>query len=270
MAKEYWENRFNEWKSWMRQGSNEKDFPWNDWNYPNDVLRKENWHWQNCRHSAHILPEPYWGNPIDPSIVFVNINPGKVDALQGVQANFSNSREDISYYHIASRNHLHLNETQKWHQNRFNWANEFSTSIDSKKGLSIELIPWHSKSASDVTNYIIENRQAVIENLIRFSKILPKTGVFKNTFIVRSAAFMNLLDNQDFASYFHIEQMKHHVLAKSGHIDKPISFMSILNFKDAYDSARFIVFHGGSNNQLPSKDYVVLETGKSLKAFLSE
>jgi hypothetical protein len=50
MAKEYWDNRFKEWKSWMNLGSNEIDFPWNDWNYPNDVLKKEDWNWKFCNY----------------------------------------------------------------------------------------------------------------------------------------------------------------------------------------------------------------------------
>lgn len=269
MARKYWDDRFNDWRNWMSKGGIESDFPWiKDWNFPKDALKKDSWKWGNSKHSAHIIPEPYWGNPIDPSVVFVNINPGKVSDISSPQAEISKISFDLSYFEIAAKNHFNLTATQNWHSKRFKWAHGLDSNIDPLKGLSIELIPWHSESASDVTKYIIENRKSVIENLIRFEKTLPKKGIFKDTFVVRSAAFMDLLNIEDFASYFQIEKMKHHILSRKGHIDKPISFLTIVYFKKKYGNTRFIIFHGGSNNDMPSIDYLVQGTDKTLKEYL--
>lgn len=271
MSKEYWDKRFRQWKEWIDRGSKENDFPWKDeWPLPDDKVKKEKWKWGNCIQSSKILPEPYWGNPLDPSVVFININPGKVSDLNSNQVNYAQMRE-YDYYLIASENKLKLLPTQKFHQDRFAWAAAQDVKINLKKGLSVELIPWHSeKAAGDVNKYIINNRKAVLNNLKRFAEVLPKTGCFKNTFIVRSAAFMDLLDKKDFGDYFELRNIKHNILAREGHINKPISFLSIVKLKQIYGGAEFLIFHGGQNNDMPSLSYRVLEAKKSLKDFLND
>jgi len=265
-AKEYWDNEFNKWKEWIKKGSKPEEFPLNDWNIPSDKLLNSKWQWGNCKHSSEIMPEPYWGNPINPSFIFVNINPARVDTFNSQQSNFN--RFKLTYYDIAASNQLNLNETQNWHNERFQWAKNIDKSSDEKIGLSIELIPWHSKSASNVTKYILDNRNSVLNNIKRFSKQLPKTGLFKNTFIVRSAAFMDLLQHKEWADYFQANETKHFALAKEGIIDKPISFLSTARFKQEHGNSEFLIFHGGASNDMPKLNYLLIGTKFNLENYL--
>lgn len=265
-AKEYWDVEFDKWKEWIQLGSNPKEFPFKDWSFPSDKLKKGKWQWGSCKHSSEILPEPYWGNPIDPPFIFININPARVDSLDGEQANFV--RNELKYYDIAARNKLNLIETQNWHDARFKWAQDIEEITLDKCGLSIELVPWHSKSASNVTKYIFENRNSVINNIKCFSKQLPKTGIFKNTFIVRSAAFMDLLQHKELADYFQIQEIKHFTLAKEGVINKPISFLSTAKFKQEHGNTEFLIFHGGASNDMPPMNYILMDTTLKLKEYL--
>jgi hypothetical protein len=164
---------------------------------------------------------------------------------------------------------LNLIDTQNWHSERFQWAKNLGGLSDNNIGLSIELIPWHSRTASNVTKYIINNRKSVLENIKRFSKQLPTEGLFKNTFIVRSAAFMDLLQHKDFADYFQTNETKHFILAKKGTINKPISFLSSAKFKSEHGNTDFLIFHGGSSNDMPSLDYILIGTKYNLEDFMS-
>lgn len=266
--KEYWDERFNQWKKWVKNGSEYKDFPWTNWEYPSDKLKNKKWKWGNHKHSVNILPEPYWGNPTQPSVIFININPGAVEVVGGVQDDLSKLNK-FNYYQIAAENKLKINVTQDWHQKRFKWVSGLGDeSINPSDGLSIELIPWHSKSASDITNYIMENGSAVIDNLIRFQKVLPNKGLFSNTFIVRSAAFMDLLEKEVFAKYFDLTKITHFSLARKRVILKPMSFLTCVRFKKKFGGTEFLIFHGGSSNQMPPLDYILIEKQKTLKLFL--
>ncbi|MCX6230913.1 MAG: hypothetical protein NTZ33_05165 [Bacteroidetes bacterium] len=267
-AKEYWDNNIKEWIKWRKENGGQDNFPWKGWIFPKDKVINSKWKWGNHDHSSNLLPEPYWGNSIDPSVVFLNINPGSVNNNKSNQS-LIKEIEKFTYFDIAASNKLNLFATQNFHKARFEWASMINKNIKSDKGLCIELIPWHSKSSSVVTNYIIDNRKSIFENIMRFQPILPKNGIFKNTFIVRSASFMDLLDKEDFSEKFDLKTLKHFILAKTNHIDKPISFLSIVFLKKKYKYSKFLIFHGGANNNMPSLNYTVLETNKKLKEFLN-
>jgi len=267
MARKYWDEKYNEWKIWIMNGGVPDSFPWSsEWKFPEDKQKNDKWKWGNCLHSARILPEPYWGNPINPCAVFININPGEVNDPSSPQA--LPPAHSHSYFDIAHKNALHLQNTENWHLKRFKWAEKLNTSIKANNCLSVELIPWHSKAASDVTKYIINNRAVIIANLKRFAQILPEKGLLKNTFIVRSAAFMDLLSQKDFSEYFDVKNMTHHMLARKGTIEKPISFLSIIQLKKEHGGTNFLIFHGGASNELPPLNYWVMDKNMTLKDFI--
>lgn len=199
-AKEYWDNEFNKWKEWIQKGSKPEEFLLKDWIIPSDKLIKSKWQWGNCKHSSEIMPEPYWGNPTDPSFIFVNINPATVDTFNSQQSNFN--RFDLNYYDIAASNKLNLTNTQNWHNERFQWAKNIDELSFKETGLSIELIPWHSKSASNVTKYIFENKTSVLYNIKNFSKQLTKTGIFKNTFYSQICSIYGFIKTKRMGNLF--------------------------------------------------------------------
>ena len=240
------------------------------WLCPNDGKTKdEKWKWGNTEHAFNVLPEPYWGNINDPSVIFININPGANYDITNAGQLYSETHSSTAYDAIAS-NIFNQRETEDWHRARFKWAQEIDNSLIVENGLSIELIPWHSKKSSDIAKYIENNTLPIINNINRFAKILPSTGIFKDSFIVRSAAFMDLLDKKEFYQNLHITKIENFSLAKKGLILKPISFLTIVQVNIDKDSKKikFLVFHGGASNKLPPKEYIVLEKNVTLENFL--
>ena len=266
-AKKYWDQRFLEWNKWIKKGGQRSEFPLKNWKYPTDRLKDQKWKWGNHNHSVYLLPEPYWGNSVNPSVVFVNINPGAVKEKGSIHEDYKTLKK-YSYYKLASKNVLNNKHADDWHRKRFNWASKLDTSIDPLNGLSVELIPWHSKGARDVTSYILENGQAVIENLLRFVDILPTENIFRNTFIVRSAVFMDLLNRDFFIKYFNKSTVKNLTLARKGNIIKPISFLTQIRLLEEHGYSKFLVFHGGASNMMPLNEYLILDEGVSLKDYL--
>jgi hypothetical protein len=263
MPIEHWNELFNLWKEWKKGGFVEP-FPWKLWPKPNDEQLNNEWRWGNCLHSSHILPEPYWGNAKNPQAIFININPGKVSETIGSQADFN--QFDLTYNQIASNNALGLTQTNDWHLKRFQWAQSIDNQITADKCLSVELIPWHSEKAADVTRYILQNSDSVINNLRIFANILPTKGPFINTFIVRAAVFMNLLENNDFGKYFNLKTLRHFTLCR-GNLPIPTSFMSEVFLNKEHGGSRFIVFYGGASNQMPPPNYSLLETRSTLSKY---
>jgi len=260
----HWNHLFDQWKNW-KQSNFTGPSPWiNIWPTPNDVQLNNNWRWGNCLHSSHILPEPYWGNATNPQAIFININPGKVSEPVGLQANFN--QFGLTYNAIASNNELGLTQTNDWHLKRFKWAKSIANQIEADNCLSVELIPWHSAKAADVTDYILNNSASVIDNLRIFANILPDKGPFRNTFIVRAAVFMNLLETRVFGNYFNRETLRHFTLCR-GNLPIPTSFMSEVFLHKEHGGSRFIVFYGGASNQMPPPNYSLLETGSRLSNY---
>lgn len=271
MAREYWNLRLAQWILWKSQGAFLENYPWSDeWPCPFDAPRTNRiWSWGNCVHTTAILPEPYWGNIIDPSVVFININPGCVTDLHSPQIAIPQN-ENVQYEQIASGNLWALHATQNWHDRfRNSWAISLLNGIEEfRGGLSVELVPWHSKSSSDVRKYILENPEVVLRNLFRFLDVLPSRGVFRKTFVVRSADFMRLLCDDRFSSYFEIIGLRQYTLAREGFVAMSVSFMAVVRLRKEHGDPEFIIFYGGANNSLPSLDYLVLGENMTLREFL--
>ena len=135
--------------------------------------------------SLQHLPEPYYGDMDNPSIVIINLNPGtglceqchlrkdKPDIL--VNDVMNNSYSEIAKVFPIERNskNVHMpRESINWWKSRLEWINHIleirknmGISIDdNKKPFAIELVPLHSKSfkVSKAAKYVKNKYPAIL------------------------------------------------------------------------------------------------------------
>lgn len=185
---EYWDKFVNEWKnqSWAninRLGWETPTF------YGNDIVNNPG----IC--TTEFLPEPWWGNngmhPLHS--VVINFNPGNAGNIQQL-SNPSSGISKIGLYndfinenaktYIAGKLSPtcqvfpYLQKSNNWHfvkraRKMFDALKNLGTSYPNfnlHNHLSIELIPWHSKSVnSEFYKYVAHNRIAIFEHCIKFA-----------------------------------------------------------------------------------------------------
>lgn len=177
--------------------------------------------------TIHYLPEPWWGNDGTHPLhsVIINFNPGNGGKVQ--YNNDLNNSEYSAYVNAHIRDYISYiqrNPNQKipdnkdflqtcdWHYSRrAKWIYEaitpiygcsnyqLSNNLSLHNHLSVELIPWHSKSAtSDFHKYVASNRNAIFEHSVKFAAEASKcinNPTLRNVVIVRmsSSAFKQCL-----------------------------------------------------------------------------
>lgn len=137
--------------------------------------------------SLQHLPEPYYGDMDNPSIVIINLNPGTGLCEQchlrkdvpGILVNdvknppYSKMAKVFPLYGISPNVHM-PRESINWWQSRLEWINHILTvrekmgiPIDrnKKKPFAIELVPLHSKSfkVSKAPDYVKNKYPAVLD-----------------------------------------------------------------------------------------------------------
>ena len=139
--------------------------------------------------SLQHLPEPYYGDMDNPSIVIINLNPGTGLCEQchlrkdvpGILVNDVNDVKNAPYSKMAKvfpldgrSPNVHMpQESSNWWVSRLEWINHILTvrekmgiPIDrnNKKPFAIELVPLHSKSfkVSKAANYVNTKYPAVL------------------------------------------------------------------------------------------------------------
>lgn len=141
--------------------------------------------------SLQYLPEPYYGDMEQCSIVIINLNPGtglceQCHLRQGVKDLLVNDVKKNGYSKIAKafpldgkQSSVHLpKESLDWWKSRLEWidrilecklgadyikSKEDKSKEDKKKPFAVELVPLHSKSFKvDATNYINAKYASII------------------------------------------------------------------------------------------------------------
>jgi len=262
------------WNAWHKEWydnliiNNKISFPKkiNGWEVPEIKGGNANPMW-------HYFPEPYWGTLDMDEIrgLFLNINPGEGDKNQDfknnseslVKATYENASHD--YCHTVSMlSNIRNNPTTNWmYKNRINWLQKLykNNKIDISGYVFFDLVPWHSKSKSDIMKYALKNSDSIIEDVIKPISILAKevvTPELRNKIIVRGSTFLDILNcNQDFHSHItSIEECV--VLDRTLKCSKLSSLLSIIKMYDT----DFYVFSGGASMHLPNLDYDVIPIGR--------
>lgn len=268
----------------------------NDWIIPTDKGGNDNPIWQ-------YFPEPYWGNPNSDKLfgIFLNINPGGGGASQNI---LLRDQDDSNPFNSYKKNEHSYSETikelskitdykttewmQKW---RVNWLREVlvNQSINVSNIFCAELIPWHTKKKSDISDYAVKN---AIPDLINNSVIIPLSKIsnsdsvvkeMKGKIIVRSSLILDILNSiySIKPNSIKISDIENYAIVDD--IDTKSSKQKLLSKFNSYltifkiDETSFYVFSGGSNSALPNPDFKVLsvgqnktnrKTGISLKEFM--
>ncbi len=268
----------------------------NDWIIPTDKGGNDNPIWQ-------YFPEPYWGNPNSDKLfgVFLNINPGGGGASQDILLRDQDNSNPFNSYkknkHSYSETIKELSnitdyKTTEWMQKwRVNWMREVleNQSINVSNIFCAELIPWHTKKKSDISDYAVKND---IPDLINNSVIIPLSKIsnsdsvvkeMKGKVIVRSSLILDILNSiySIKPDTIKISDIENYAIVDD--IDTKSSKQKLLSKFNSYltifkiDETSFYVFSGGSNSALPNPDFKVLsvgqnktnrKTGISLKEFM--
>lgn len=226
--------------------------------------------------TIQYLPEPWWGNngmhPLHS--VVINFNPGEGGKVQ-YNNDLNNSgystyvnahiRDYISYIQRNPKQKISNNndflQTCDWHYSRrAKWIYEaitpiygcsnyqLSNNLSLHNHLSVELIPWHSKSAtSDFHRYVATNRNAIFEHSVKFAAEASKcinNPILRNVVIVRmsSSAFKQCLGGIGGLNYL-IQEVK---------IDAGI--YCIFEFTTIPNVIFVCIWGEHSQNAFPSKD----------------
>lgn len=184
-----------------------------EWTNPNTIPLFNNQ--TNNDLSVHYLPEPYWGNtgqtPLE--AVVINYNPGQA----GQHQHFNQVTLNHNYYghntyrdFIESETESYTNNnstifeaTNKWHwESRaypiFNALKCIGINLFGndklKNYLGLELIPWHTRSAASIGNYISNNTRFVYEKVLLFAANQSRrisNEKLRNTVILKMSGTLN-------------------------------------------------------------------------------
>ncbi|MEI7597350.1 MAG: hypothetical protein WCK02_16495 [Bacteroidota bacterium] len=279
---EYWDDWHSEWFTKIKS-NNPKDIK--GWNVPYEKGGNEN---QICKY----FPEPFWGCITnDTKAVFLNINPGGGGIEQDITEignvtsqlydTFTLSKEKYSEtIKVLSDKENRYYPTTKWMQEkRVNWLNKIlgNSSLIVSDIFCADLIPWHTKTKSDIQNYIQDNKniKQIIEQVINPLANIAQSidGVMKGKVIVRSGMLLDILNSEsgkeiksnNVEEFVVIDKVK-----KS--FSKFNSYLTVLEI----EGTKFFVFSGGSSMALPNSTYFVLPINNkndkvlTLKEFLTK
>lgn len=277
----YWDKWHCDWNSKI---INNPDKIFNDWIVPNvndnnGILIK------------FYFPEPYWGNPCSENLdaIFLNINPGKGGEKQNIKYADKDLFNPFINYKKYSQTVADLckfsdYDTTKWmFKWRIKWLRKLlkNETIDVSNILCSDLIPWHTKSKSDIKDYAVQNETP--KNIINFV-INPLSNIAKSEnireemrgkVIVRSSLLLDVLN--EFVKQkneIQIDSIEEYVVIDKGaKFSKFNSYLTIFKINNTY----FFIFSGGSNSALPDVEYTVLpvancvhKTGISLQDFITK
>lgn len=281
---EQYKNYWNEWhQQWYHSLSDKSASNVSGWTIPKDN--------GGNKHSIHeYFPEPFWGNVDSKNLkgLFLNINPGQGGEEQNfvrshnpvVKSLYENKQNNYSdtVYELC-QNRLYL--TTNWmYEKRVSWLNDLlkkegEPEVDIFNTILCDLIPWHTKSKSDIAKYIQKKHQQslivqkVILPLARIAKTVE--GVLNNIVIVRSSLFLDILNASDEIRTFVGEPKEFVVLDTRRTFSKMNSFLSIVEI----EQTKFLIFSGGASMALPDVDYEVAglsscEKRQKLKDFITQ
>jgi len=239
---------------------------------------------------CQYFPEPYWGNPYSEKLsgIFLNINPGGGGASQDI---LTMDLDDSNPYKAYKTNkNLYSNtvkelsaitdyKTTEWMQKwRVNWIREILDNklINVTNIFCAELIPWHTKKKSDISDYAVKYNTPnlintnVISHLTKIAQSESVVEEMKGKVIVRSSLLLDILNAihkinstsikiSDIENYAIIDNIKD----KNNNeklLSKFNSYLTIFKI----DNTSFYVFSGGSNSVLPNPAFTVFHIGQNI------
>lgn len=277
----YWDDWHCDWNSNI---INNPEKIKNDW-----IVPKENDN--NGIQIKFYFPEPYWGNPCSEKLdaIFLNINPGKGGEKQNINYTDKDLFQPFKNYNKYSPTVADLckfsdYETTKWmFKWRIKWLRKLlkDDTINVSNILCADLIPWHTKTKSDIKDYAVKNETP--KNIINFvinplSSIAQSQSIRKEMrgkVIVRSSLILDVLN--EFVKQkneIKIDNIEEYVV-----IDKSSKFAKFNSYLTIFEINKtiFFIFSGGSNSALPDTEYIVLpvinckhKTGISLQEFITK
>lgn len=241
---------------------------------------------------CQYFPEPFWGIISQQTkAIFLNINPaggGKEQDIKGIgnitsqlYDAFVLSKEKYSdTIKLLSNSDNRYYLTTKWMQEkRVNWLNTIfgNTSLTVSDIFCADLIPWHTRTKSDIQNYIqdLENIKQIIEQVINpLTKIAQSIeGVMKGKVIVRSSMLLDILNSEN-GKKIKPNSFGEFVVIDKGNkcFSKFNSYLTVLEI----EKTKFYIFSGGSSMALPNSTYFVMPINNksnkvlTLKEFLTK
>lgn len=121
------------------------------------------------------LPEPYVGDPLNCSAVFLNYNPGPIlKDLQSMQGIFVKDLGAGKDYYNFSLDHPYFRETIpgytgkpiNWWKNRNKFVRRIFDYDFGRNALGLEICPWHSSSFSISCGDLIQIKEYLKERVI--------------------------------------------------------------------------------------------------------
>jgi hypothetical protein len=243
------------------------------------------------------LPEPYWGNinAVNPlQCIFLNINPGAGGGSQLFgsdveiqemsefirdnrkkfeQPNFEYSKLTEEYWNQPHHKTTEwmMNKRVKWLVNMDNAEGDNDQKINKwRNSLFFDLVPWHTPSKVDITQYCRENAEAIINHVLKpISRLGAEVnGRFENKIIVRGSTILEILNIDKFKDVINVASIKNYVIL-DGVGEKPLRKLSSLltEFKLMHCPSTFYVFSGGASMMLPNPEYKVYSVGCYTNSF---
>lgn len=283
--KKYWNDWITDWYTQcvINKPTIDKKIK-DEWTIPTNTLgNKEN--------AYKYFPEPYWGN-IDSEVVngiFLNINPGggnenqvydtenisnptDIDgssAIYNLKEEFS-TKKDFRYSDLVSKlSEQNSYETTKWMLNkRVKWLNDldglnkgeenFRSKIENY--LFFDLVPWHTPSKQDITDYCINHVEQIFKHVLTPIAELAQNvnnSALKEKIIVRGSIILDLLNKDAFKQYIKTDSIKTYVVLDNNEpLNKFSSFLTCFQLKSS--KSTFYVFSGGSSMMLPNPFYKII------------
>jgi hypothetical protein len=259
----YWDDWHSEWFKEIKSNNPAKI---KEWKVPYEKGG-------NANPICQYFPEPYWGIISQQTkAIFLNINPAGGGEEQDIKeiGNVTSqlydayilSKEKYSdTIKLLSNNDNRYYLTTKWMQEkRVNWLNTIfgNTSLTVSDIFCADLIPWHTRSKSDIQNYIqdIENIKQIIEQVINPLANIAQSidGVMKGKVIVRSGMLLDIL-NSESGKEIKTTNIEEFVVIDKGSkcFSKFNSYLTVLEI----EKVKFYVFSGGSSMALPNSTYLV-------------
>lgn len=154
----------------------------------NDMMQINHLGWSDANNDGVptlYLPEPWWGysGGVDQPLesVVINFNPGSGGADQErskfqCKSSYRSFVRDHVLRYIMNPKTMPILKTSNWHYTKraeriYEILSQYIdiSTFSLKNHLSIELVPWHTTSSTEIVRYCTKNRQAIFEHSIKFA-----------------------------------------------------------------------------------------------------
>ena len=266
---EYWDDFHKEWYNDIIKNGKPTKTNYKGWTILTGYGENKHKIWR-------YFPEPYWGDPTKQlDGIFLNINPGGgEDDFQDI----FNQKKSVLYKEYI--NNLYYGKTMSAMQQskynnyitnekffinkRRNWlAPIIGKQSEKTNVLMTELVPWHTKKASGLGNFINNNLTKILNDVIvpldRIAQNIE--GAMKGKIIVRGQDLVKIINtdikNNNILKAKQIDQfIIYNSETKKLNLNYLLTVFNIVNTK-------FMIFTGGGGMALPKNTHLICNNTKS-------